>query len=299
MPLSSCIRVSLTALATLVLATCRDGSDPDAAEPRGLIVAARHDAIVTMNIDGRDRRSYTGVVRFDPYGQHPTWAGPSRVIVHTLASGSSVEVRLHELDLATGAVRRLTPSADPPPLAREWYPHAAAGWVYFMGERLDGRYEAWRVRPDGGGTERVPHTTPAYDNYYRPTISPDAARLAVSTVVGDTIGVRVFEAATNVAVSPWIGRATAPRWSPDSRQVAFSTPGGGPIRVMNADGSRLRVVSRLHFREWFDWSADGRWLVASDSTGLVLVNVARGTRRPLANTADMWQPAVIEWPGTD
>ena len=286
----------LAAIAALsVLAACKDANepDPDPVEefPYGVLVASRADSVITMELDGTERHSYV-VPHVGQYGQHPTWSGSSAVLVHTQAAAAGPSVRIHRLDLATGGLTRLTPTTSP--LAHEWYPYATgSSWVWFMGETSSGTFEMWRMRPNGTEMSKRPATTPAYGNYYRPVLSPDLSRVAVSTVQGATIGVQVFDATTGASVSPWVAGRTAPRWSPDGSQVASSTPGGGVIHVMNANGSGDRPISQAGFHEWFDWMPDGQSIVASDASGLKLVKVADGAVQPIANTAGMWQPSIL------
>jgi hypothetical protein len=168
-----------------------------------------------------------------------------------------------------------------------------------MGETSMGTFETWRVRANGTELAKVPPTDPDFGNYYRPVLSPTGARLAVSTVVNSRIGLTLADATTGAVVGQWVADATAPRWSPLGRHVAFSTPGGGPIRMMAADGTGLRTIAEGPFEEWFDWTADGNWIVVSTLDGLSLVNVADGTERPLPDTRGMWQPSVVTEPGLD
>lgn len=59
--------------------------------------------------------------------------------------------------------------------------------------------------------------------------------------------------------------ALYPRFSRDGAQIAFARSDGrsdAQIRVMHADGSRGRKVTRLNTVEPFDWLADGRFLAA-------------------------------------
>lgn len=54
-----------------------------------------------------------------------------------------------------------------------------------------------------------------------------------------------------------------PVWSPDGKQIAFSSTrdGNSQIYVMNADGTGVRRLSKNAFKEFSpSWSADGNWL---------------------------------------
>ena len=291
-------RSAILASVALILAGCSNGNDPDESAPVSMIVASRGNSLVQLGVDGAGQHEYTGATSIAQYGLHPTWVsanGP--ILVHTTTAAGGSGVRIHAVSLTGGAVTRVSPTTSP--LVHEWYPRVTGGWVYFMGETISGTFEIWRMRPNGAEMAKVPATDPDYGNYYRPVLSPDGSKLAVSTVVGSSIGVRTFTASSGAATSEWVSGATAPRWSPDSRQVAFSSPGGGMIRVMNANGTGLRAISTATFDEWFDWTADGKSLVASNANGLVLVTVATGAVQPIPGTAGMWQPAVIRAPGLD
>ena len=276
----------------LFLVACRNGNDPVSTAPRGVIAASKGDTIVTMNIDGSNQKRFGGVPSIAQYGQHPAWFDRGHVLVHTVTTAGGAGVRLHSLDLATGQLSRVSPTSST--LVAEWYPRASGAWVYFMGETSAGTFEAWRVRANGAEFAKVPLSQANLGNVYRPVLSPDGSKLAVSAVVGGTIGVIVVNASTGAPVSPWVSGSTAPRWSPDGRRVAFSTPGGGRIREMAADGSGLRTIADGPFGEWFDWSAAGNWVVVADADGLTLVRASNGAdRRPVAGTRGMWQPTVI------
>jgi len=53
------------------------------------------------------------------------------------------------------------------------------------------------------------------------------------------------------------GSDSRPRWSPDSREIAFHTyrDGNGDIYLMNADGTELVNLTRTTSDEWYpEWS---------------------------------------------
>lgn len=253
--------------------------------PRGRVALVRGNTLVVADLDGARRRKYAGLRSVLQYGMHPSWAPDGKSIyVH---SGEGVG-ELHRVVLRTGAVERLTTGG-----ARDaqWYPEASRGGVYFMRE-LEGRFRAWCLPAGGGEAVPVPDTTPPYDAYYRPAASPDGRHLAVSVPSEGHPGVRVFTLPGGDAVSPLVRNATSPRWSPDGQWVAFSMYRFGPLRVMRPDGSELRAIGTTSFGEWFDWTADGRWLIGNTQAGVALVRVADGIVRPLDWALGMWQPAV-------
>ena len=285
-------RIAVAVLALVALAACRRRpTEPAGTMPTGRFAGVVGGSVVAFDFDGSNRREYAGVTPVAQYGLRPVWTpGGQRIIVH---SGTESGARLHTIDAATGTVRPLI--AAPTGLAHEWYPDAATpGWVYFSGEITSGELLTWRVRPDGTNPQQVAPTTPAYPQYYRPALSPDGAKLAVSVVVDGVASVRVFDAASGNALSPVVQNATAPRWSPDGRLLAFSSVRGGPIRVMRPNGSDLRQIGAGRYGEWFDWTADGQWLLAENRQvgALDLVRVSNGVVMPLPFTAGMWQPTV-------
>lgn len=251
---------------------------------RERVALVRGHALVVANLDGSERRLYRGLRSVLQYGLHPTWAhdGASIVVHSGEASGQLLRVTL-----ATGQISPVAPAVAG---ESHWYPEAAPGGLAFMRE-ANGRYSIGRIAPDG--TLAVPLvTTPAYEAYYRPAVSPDGAHLAVSVFEEETIGVRVFALPDGTATSRFIANATSPRWSPDGAWVACSMRRAGPLRVMRPDMSGLRVIGTTPFGEWFDWTSDGAWLVGNTAGGLAMVRIADGWLLPLEWALGMWQPAI-------
>lgn len=259
---------------------------PGAGEvPKGRVALVRGNTLIVANLDGTRRRKYAGLRSVLQYGMHPSWAPDGKSIyVH---SGDGIGA-LHRVVLRTGAIERLTIGGAGD---AQWYPEATRGGVYFMRE-LEGRYRVWCLPADGGEAVPVRETTPPYDAYYRPAASPDGSHLAVSVPSDGHPGVRVFALPGGEATSPLVRNATSPRWSPDGAWVAFSMYRFGPLRVMRPDGRELRAVGTTSFGEWFDWTADGQWLVGNTQAGVALVRVADGHVHPLDWALGMWQPAV-------
>ena len=94
-------------------------------------------------------------------------------------------------------------------------------------------------------------------------VSPDG-----QTIVFDMLGdlyVMPIGGGEARAISSGVAWDMQPKWSPDGRQIAFTSDraGGDNIWVMDADGSNATQVSKESFRlvNQPDWSPDGQFIV--------------------------------------
>jgi Tol biopolymer transport system component len=88
-----------------------------------------------------------------------------------------------------------------------------------------------------------------------------------------------------------------PRWSPVGDTIAYVPWNGGPIHVVAADGTGDRIASsgsRSYGDKGFDWSPDGRWIVARGPQSLEVIDTKTGMALPLgfatALTEPSWKP---------
>jgi TolB protein len=93
-----------------------------------------------------------------------------------------------------------------------------------------------------------------------------------------------------------------PHWSPDGKQVAFSSnrDGNFEIYVMNSDGSHVRRLTNTPYDEADpDWAPDGKWLafhvIGGDERHIVAMNLENGQERRLTtgtgrNYRPDWSP---------
>jgi len=99
------------------------------------------------------------------------------------------------------------------------------------------------------------------------------------------------------------GRSSNGAWSPDGREVAFSSTRNGPrdIYAMPVDGSggeRLVYASSVPFKDVYTWSPDGKWLVSNElgtaeGWNLYLLSPEGGTHEPFLVTPFNETNAVI------
>ena len=147
-------------------------------------------------------------------------------------------------------------------------------------------------------------TPPGIVDDYAPDWSPIAPRLAFTRLdhrSGEPSAVFVANGDGSGA-RPIMANAMYPRWSPDGRKIAFLRQSEGTnelaLWVMNANGSKPRLVVRHVVVYVFDWSPDGRKLVFDDRRGkahVFVVNVDgsglhRLTRAYREDAQPSWSP---------
>lgn len=142
--------------------------------------------------------------------------------------------------------------------------------------------DLWAAKPDGSGSRRLTQTAAVES---APALSPDGALVAFS---GDATGDR--EIYVMRADGSGVLRLTqnprrddtAPAWSPDGRQLAWSSQ--GDVYAMNADGSAKRPVVATAVEELDPaWSPNGLELVYSAGGDLLVVPAGGGTPRQLTS----------------
>lgn len=173
----------------------------------------------------------------------------------------------------------------------------------------------WMINTDGTGLRQI-----AADTTYpeSPSWSPDGRSIAYYAYPVDTKGdetLYLFDTATNT--HRVIGSADQGRfpleWSPDSTRIAFASPNHGTISVVNpATGSMTEAavapekgaIAGPNPVNELSWTSDGTQLIASYSSGPVMVTDATGNRvrilNPLARyaRASPTAPVVSEWVGS-
>ena len=146
--------------------------------------------------------------------------------------------------------RRLTSGAG------EVYPRFTPDGTAIVYQGWTAPRRIWRVpvaggppvalTPDGGADELMADVSPGGDQIVYASANPEGERVYIAKIDGS--GARPL---LNTV-------ATVPRWSPDSRRVAFSAERGysGGIFIVNADGTGMRRLTK--HGGWPVWWPDGK-----------------------------------------
>ena len=235
-------------------------------------------AIYTFGLDGSNLRKLTSsVVGGGYWGEMPSaWSTDgTRLFFHD--NNYNHTKQLYVYDLAANTRRRLIEPAGQ--LESESWPGRSfdGQWVYFTGGVWN-EASIHRVRTDGSARERVGDGRDA-------ALSPDGTRLAY-VVNGSTLVIRTLATGAMVTVP---GAAAAPRWSPTGEEIAYlgvteSYFPVGELRAVKPDGtgSRPLTASGAIYHARFDFSPDGRYVVASTRAAVpTVIEVATGIEVPI------------------
>jgi hypothetical protein len=250
--------------------------------------------LVVFNLDGSGYRSVALPYYANP---QPDWA-PSGGTLVMQDPGPFPGDNGHLVLLDSSGARRLIDSTAG--FLAEYFPQYSVdgSWIYFAGTLPGRRAEIWRVHPDGSGPERVGPLADGYYGDWQPSPSADGTRLAFTRTPEccyDLL-VRVLHVSTGAIDTLQRPNGTPiagvrPRWSPTADVIAYGN--AGQIWLMQPDASNERTGSPPgHGYGAFDWSPDGRWLIAeSDADMLYVIEPASGLALPLAFTRRFTQPA--------
>jgi TolB protein len=187
----------------------------------------------------------------------------------------------HDTDLARGR-----PMEQP-----AWFPDGRR--IAYVSRRDEDAADLYLMRADGTGARRLT-TTPAADD--EPAFSPDGRRIAFTTYGGagnDDIAVMNADGSGLHRLTSSAAYEYSPVWSPDGGRIAYARD--GVIRVMRADGTGDRAVTRGGKDSAPAWSPDGTRLsfvrdgnlYLADSHGRQAACVATGMT---VVSAARWQP---------
>jgi TolB protein len=262
-----------------------------------------------MNADGTGRRRLVhGTEQIVDFA----WSPDGRKVA--FASGNAGGFGIYVANGDGSGTRRLTPryGVNPGPT---WY-QSVDSWTALSwapdGRKLtftSGDGDGWEIyimNADGTGLRNLTRK-PGNDHFAR--WSPDGRKIAFASDRTGNFEVYVMNAdgsgQTRLTHNP--GDDVIPSWSPDGRRIAFRSSrdamlptGDSDIRLMNADGTAERSVTRAHRGGGarFAWSPDGRKLAFQGGFGgdVYVVNADGSGRRNLSQlparvTSFAWSPA--------
>ena len=254
--------------------------------PRATIAVHRSDSdpekngIFRVGLDGSVLRRLSSIYPAG-FASAPTWVGRNRLVYSSSVNGI---MQLFSVDL-TGNVTPFL-RAVPPALYHQVWPRERAGLVFFAGYELGRGASLWSAGADGNGAiERYRDASGSVE-------SPAPSATAVAISVGGVVRLVYAD-----SVSSWTMSGRHPRFSPDGNRIAYtsnSAPNPGALHVINADGTGYRRLSQpgaLYADQAFDWSSDGRWIIARGETTLELIEAATGLTIPLPYASQMSTPA--------
>ena len=265
--------------------------------PAGMIAAYDYPSsygdtagLVVVNLDGSGyHRLSVGVTQ---YGASPVWSPAGDRIVYDVPANGGAE-QLFATSLGGGGALFLQ---SPPTalLAGTWpsFSHDGAH-VFFSGLATgEGNFSLWQADADGHNAVQVGRNVGCCGIDWRSSPSPDGTRLAFIT--GDLGGtsIRVWNVVADTEES-WSVTGQSPRWSPTGGTIAYTTVYGGPLHMVNADGTNSLVLTpnRSYAEGALGWSPDGQWLIARGPATLELVNPTTGAFLPLGWATNLWYPA--------
>jgi Tol biopolymer transport system component len=166
---------------------------------------------------------------------------------------------------------------------------------------IDG--EIWRVHPDGSGYERVGLAGSASIADRNPTPSPDGTQVAYASTRGLLPGfasLRVLTIAGGTETDLSL-EASYPRWSPTGTWIAFTqfdeSLNHGAVWLVHPDGSEAHRVYpdslAIGVGAGLAWSPDGKYLIAVDGVGMMLLDLeGNHVRLPATkgNAFPSWKP---------
>jgi Tol biopolymer transport system component len=283
--------VTTTAFGRIAIVTS-DGTAADTTHvssvPSGTVAASTGSGIAIFNTDGSDFRVLrlgqpVGNIKWAPSGTSFAFDqnGPA------CYGGGSI---LQTTDLS-GNVKTLDQGVY------DAYPSYSRDgtWIYFTSYTSDGGTNR-RVHPDGTSDDSLATLEPGLDLW--PSSSPDGQQVAYGTYFigspNDYVDLRILTissgAVTDLGIVAW-----SPEWSPTSNQIAYivgTRCDAGTMSIVNSDGTGAHNVNPHGYIPSFDWSSDGKWLVALDSdNGLIdVIDASTGNSAPLTFTSNLSSP---------
>jgi TolB protein len=251
--------------------------------------------LVAMDYDGANAQRIVGSPTMI---YSPAWSPDGKKIAYAVRNANA-RVELHERDLATGRARVISSRPE---------------ISYTPAYSPDGSRLAFAVSVGGIVTEIndydlqqgccMRRLSRGPRNDLNPTYSPDGRRIAfLSDRIGSphifVMGAEGGEATMLTPYNTERVKFTAPSWSPNGNEVAFSGQSRGGFQIMIADVRRPGVAKQVTStgdNEDPSWGPDGRHIVFSttgrEGSGLYVIDTVTGRRRLVTAGSKLRTP---EW----
>jgi WD40-like Beta Propeller Repeat len=236
--------------------------------------------ISTINSDGTNLATIP--IRPGHNNNFPAWSPDGTKIAFASSQG---QLKVYVMEADGSGLRRIT---DSPTTTYEsdpaWSPD---------GKRLAfsrGRGDIYTIKVDGTGLRQLTDTKEA--NEVEPAWSPDGEKIAFTkyVITGDQRRFNVDIFTMNAAdgsqqrnlTQTLQGQATGPDWSPDGKEIAFSST--SDIFLMKANGTgHTNLTNNPANDEYPTWSPDGKKIAfsssrAGDNEGDIFVMQADGKK---------------------
>jgi Tol biopolymer transport system component len=149
-------------------------------------------------------------------------------------------------------------------LMPRWSPDGKT--ILFFGAGTNKPSKIYEVSREGGSPQPLMPDDP--DPQGDPNWSPDGSKIVFSGPAGDaTSSIRVFDSATRqVSTLPGSQGMYSPRWSPDGRYIPALSADSKRLLLFDFQTQKWAELAQGSMG-WLEWSKDGQYLQANDSSG--------------------------------